>query len=180
MLGGGQDVLAVLYEGIVSGRNRRRLGTFFTPASVVNFMLDSAEKMLPRPAVVIDPGAGVGAFSLAAKRQWPMVEVFAIDVNIATLGLLAARPQAAINIVYQDFLTWAVGSAVPAAKPRLWIGNPPYTRHQDPSLDLPARQPPAPVAREGHRHPREDAPDQNGVDKPRPPTPGRAAGRRRT
>lgn len=135
-LDGGQDVLALLYEGIVSGRNRRRLGTFFTPTSVVDFMLDCAEEVLPRPAVVIDPGAGVGAFSLAAKRRWPMAEVFAIDVNVATLGLLAARPQADINIVHQDYLAWAVGSTVPASKPRLWIGNPPYTRHQDLSVDF--------------------------------------------
>lgn len=130
-LDGGKDVLALLYEGIVSGRNRRRLGTFFTPALVVDFMLDSAEAMLPQPAVVIDPGAGVGAFSLAAKRRWPTAEVFAIDVNVATLGLLAARPQADINLVHEDYLEWAVGPNVPASSPRLWIGNPPYTRHQE-------------------------------------------------
>ena len=135
-LDGGKDVLALLYEGIVSGRNRRRLGTFFTPASVVDFMLDTAEKMIPQPAVVIDPGAGVGAFSLAAKRRWPMAQVFAIDVNVATLGLLAARPQADINLVHQDYLAWSVGQSVPASKPRLWIGNPPYTRHQELSADL--------------------------------------------
>ncbi len=135
-LAGGQDVLALLYEAIVSGRNRRRLGTFFTPASVVDFMLDTSEAMLPHPAVVIDPGAGVGAFSLAAKRRWPAADVFAIDVNVATLGLLAARAQADINVVHQDYLAWANGTTVPTLKPRLWIGNPPYTRHQDLSADL--------------------------------------------
>src|SRR5919109_79527 len=33
-LAGGHDVLALLYEGLVSGQNRRRLGTFFTPSAV--------------------------------------------------------------------------------------------------------------------------------------------------
>ena len=54
-LEGGRDVLAMLYEGVVAGRNRRRLGTFFTPPAVVEFMLDLAEEVLPAPASVIDP-----------------------------------------------------------------------------------------------------------------------------
>lgn len=130
-LEGGTDVLAMLYEGIVSGRNRRRLGTFFTPPPVVDFMLDRAEALLPEPAVVIDPGAGVGAFSLAAKRRWPMAHVLAVDVNVVTLGLLGARPHADVSLVLDDYLSWAVGPAVPDRTPRLWIGNPPYTRHQE-------------------------------------------------
>lgn len=128
---GDTDALAVLYEAIVSGRNRRRLGTFFTPAPVVDFMLDTAEGLLGCPRVVIDPGAGVGAFSIAAKRRWPTADVYAVDVNVATLGLLAARPGADVNLVHEDFLAWALGSGVPAPGPRLWIGNPPYTRHQE-------------------------------------------------
>ncbi|MBI4304889.1 MAG: methyltransferase [Chloroflexi bacterium] len=126
-----EDVLAALYEGIVSGRNRRRLGTFFTPPLVVEFMLERAEHALGQPAIVIDPGAGVGAFSLAAKRRWPHAEVVAVDINVVTLGLLGARPGADVTLVLDDFLVWAAGANVPARQPRLWIGNPPYTRHQE-------------------------------------------------
>jgi adenine-specific DNA-methyltransferase len=129
-LTGGRDVLASLYEAIVSGENRRRLGTFFTPPAVVDFMLDRAEAILETPSVVIDPGAGVGAFSLAARRRWPDARVVAVDVNVVTLGLLAARPDSDVELVHADYLEWARGPAVPGAKPRLWIGNPPYTRHQ--------------------------------------------------
>jgi adenine-specific DNA-methyltransferase len=130
-LEGGTDVLAMLYEAIVSGRNRRRLGTFFTPPPIVDFMLDRAEALLPAPAVVIDPGAGVGAFTLAARRRWPKADVLAVDVNVVTLGLLGARPHADVSLVLEDYLSWAAGPAVPDGTPRLWIGNPPYTRHQE-------------------------------------------------
>jgi adenine-specific DNA-methyltransferase len=135
-LEGGADVLALLYEGIVSGRNRRRLGTFFTPPAVVDFMLDRAEALLATPAVVVDPGAGVGAFSLAARRRWPNADVLAVDVNVVTLGLLGARPHADVSLVLEDYLSWAVGPKVPNQTPRLWIGNPPYTRHQELSANL--------------------------------------------
>lgn len=130
-LAGGPDVLAQLYERLVSGRNRRRLGTFFTPPAVVDFMLGRAEDLLGAPAVVIDPGAGVGAFSLAAGRRWPQAQVAAVDVNVVTLGLMAARSDGNISLVLEDYLSWALGGDVPEAHPRLWIGNPPYTRHQE-------------------------------------------------
>lgn len=134
-LEGGRDVLAMLYEGVVAGRNRRRLGTFFTPPSVVEYMLDLAEEVLPLPASVIDPGAGVGAFSLAAKRRWPDAQVTAVDLNLVTLGLLAARPAAELRVVLNNYLEWAVQGELPAT-PRLWIGNPPYTRHQELSAEV--------------------------------------------
>lgn len=133
---GGTDVLAAVYEHLVSGRSRRRLGTFFTPPSVVEFMLDRAESHITVPQVVIDPGAGVGAFSLAAKRRWPNARVLAVDVNVVTLGLLASRQDTGIELVLDDFLKWAPGVQVPAAGPRLWIGNPPYTRHQELTAEL--------------------------------------------
>lgn len=134
-LDSGRDVLAMLYEGIVAGRNRRRLGTFFTPAAVVEHMLDLAEEVLQTPASVIDPGAGVGAFSLAAKRRWPDSEITAVDLNLVTLGLLAVRPAADLRVVLADYLDWALGDDLPPT-PRLWIGNPPYTRHQELSPEV--------------------------------------------
>lgn len=135
-LAGGTDVLAAVYERLVSGRSRRRLGTFFTPPSVVEFMLDRAESHIAAPPVVIDPGAGVGAFSLAAKRRWPNARVLAVDVNVVTLGLLACRQNTGIELVLDDFLKWAPGVRVPDDGPRLWIGNPPYTRHQELTAEL--------------------------------------------
>lgn len=128
------DVFATLYEKVVSGPNRRRLGTFFTPPEVVDLMLERAAAMLPAPARIVDPGAGVGAFSVAAAKWWPDATVCAIDVNLVTLGLLATRlalegQAEQVDLVLEDYLPWVQADRSPG--PRLFLGNPPYTRHQD-------------------------------------------------
>lgn len=133
----GRDVLALVYEQLVSGSNRRRLGTFFTPDSVVALMLDRAEAVLGVPDEVIDPGAGVGAFTVAARRRWPAdsTRVTAVDVNAVTLGLLAARCHVLglgpVELVHDDYLSWVGGRESGNFGSRLLLGNPPYTRHQE-------------------------------------------------
>lgn len=133
------DVLARVYEQVVAGRNRRRLGTFFTPPAIVEHMITCARTVLPAPDHVIDPGAGVGAFTLAVLRSWPSARVSAVDINAVTLGLLAARTTAVgpdgggsslLSLVPDDFLGWLRSGWPELAGPRLVLGNPPYTRHQ--------------------------------------------------
>lgn len=129
------DWFAAVYEKVVAGPNRRRLGTFFTPPNVVELMLDRAGRVLPEPTSIVDPGAGVGAFSVAAAMRWPDAKVQAVDVNVVTLGLLAARlvgcgHSARVELVLEDFISW-VQDAGSLGGGRLFLGNPPYTRHQD-------------------------------------------------
>jgi hypothetical protein len=132
------DLLALTYEWVVSGMNRRRLGTFFTPPALVRHMIDTADELFAdAPALVADPGAGVGAFTLAARRHWPMAEVAAVDVNTVTLGLLAARLYAQggdtndhLRVIPKDYLAWLAEDWPSENGPRLILGNPPYTRHQ--------------------------------------------------
>ncbi|HKP90628.1 MAG TPA: hypothetical protein VJT75_11735 [Thermoleophilaceae bacterium] len=145
-LGGWRDPLAVLYDASISPSNRRRLGTVFTPEPIVEHMLDLVDlKLNGPPACVIDPGAGSGAFTIAAARRWPRARVIAVDVNVVTLGLLAARitfeaeaePLDAatlerVELVLGDYLAqldelYAEGAAVPVVA----LGNPPYTRVQE-------------------------------------------------
>jgi hypothetical protein len=135
----GPEFLANLYEAIVAAPNRRRLGTFFTPSSTVEWMLRAWEELEGAPQLVIDVGAGVGAFSLRAHARWPKSRIAAIDVNPVTLGLLAvlARSRGADDrITYEldDFVTW--GKDRHADPPTLVLGNPPYTRLEL----LPARE----------------------------------------
>ena len=75
------EMLAALYADLVSGKNRRVLGTFFTPADEVALMLDRWSASEDAPSVVIDVGAGVGVFTAAATRQWPLASVTAVDIN---------------------------------------------------------------------------------------------------
>lgn len=137
--------MSALYEASISATNRRRLGTVFTPKPLVDYMVEQAAEELGRsPGCVIDPGAGVGAFTISAARRWPTARIVAVDVNVVTLGLLAARlafeadhPDCAndvaeIELIHRDYL-----DALPtifdadALGPILALGNPPYTRVQE-------------------------------------------------
>ena len=144
-LGTELDPLTVLYEASISRAHRRRLGTVFTPAPVVNHMLDLVGKVTSDdPDCVVDPGAGVGAFTIAAARRWPSARIVAVDVNVVTLGLLATRiafevdtePADAdvlqrIELSHADYLD-GLSTRFGAGKGRLVaVGNPPYTRIQE-------------------------------------------------
>lgn len=129
----GDDVFARIYERIVSGPRRRHLGTFFTSPMVLDYMYGAlAATSLAPPANVIDPGAGVGAFSTTSMTRWPDATVYAIDVNVVTLGLLAAHIGEAskLELINEDFLAWLTRAYSILSGPNIIIGNPPYTRHQ--------------------------------------------------
>lgn len=135
LMDGSGDWFATVYEHVVAGPNRRRLGTFFTPPNVVDLMLERASVVLPTPTTIVDPGAGVGAFSAAAAKQWPDAKVQAVDVNVVTLGLLAARLRSRgqsgrVELILEDFIAWVQGAGSIGGG-RLFLGNPPYTRHQE-------------------------------------------------
>lgn len=129
------ELLGRIYEQLVAGENRRHLGTFFTPTAVLDYM----ERVVASdPATVVDPGAGVGAFTAAALRRWPAAQAHAVDINLVTLGLLAAHPglseavqdDARLRLHHSDFIRWMRHEFARLQTPKLIFGNPPYTRHQ--------------------------------------------------
>jgi hypothetical protein len=144
-LGRGFDPLTTLYDASISRAHRRRLGTVFTPMPVVEHMLDLASQLLEaEPDCIADPGAGVGAFTVAAAGRWPNARIVAVDVNLVTLGLLATRiafeldadpaeetSLRRIELIHQDYLD-LLGERFGAGPGRLLaLGNPPYTRIQE-------------------------------------------------
>jgi hypothetical protein len=152
-LGTGAEPLAALYNVSISRVHRRRLGTVFTPTPVVDHMIDLvADLMHGAPDCVVDPGAGVGAFTVAAAKRWPDARIVAVDVNVVTLGLLATRiafeldaePIDAqglqrIELVHHDYLD-RLSDRFGAGKGRLLtLGNPPYTRIQELPAEYRAR-----------------------------------------
>lgn len=145
-LHGGGDPLAQVYERLVAAPRRRPLGTFFTPASISTYMTLLVKSRVTRDLVtVVDPGAGVGAFTRGALEAWPDAHVHAVDVNVATLGLLAATPAIAsgmpdrTSLHHADFLQWLLHYWPSKTGPGLIWGNPPYTRHQGLSAETKLR-----------------------------------------
>ena len=143
VLHSGRDLFGELYTAIVSMSSRRRLGTVFTPPPVTDHMLTRCEEYGVEPATVVDPRAGVGAFTLEAATRWN-VPVVAVDLNVATLGLLAARCHLAghettdlptqngvaqgeprrIHLVLRDFLAWLLEGLSRTMGPTLIVGTP--------------------------------------------------------
>lgn len=136
------ETLAAIYAQLVSGTNRRALGTFFTPRPEVELMLDMWQQTESAPSTVVDVGAGVGVFTASAHARWPTANVYGVDINPVTLGLLALRAWigglalqdatssgAGVRILREDFTTW-IESFDRTPAPRLILGNPPYTRSQ--------------------------------------------------
>lgn len=133
-----QTLLARMYEMAVVSPHRRALGTFFTPSEIVDRMLARAEATAGVPTSVVDMGAGVGVFTAAAMRRWPEADVWAVDVNPVTLGLLAVlthlsgdglQRKSRLRLVLDDFARWQ-HDVESLGSPRLLIGNPPFTRAQ--------------------------------------------------
>jgi adenine-specific DNA-methyltransferase len=146
LLGLDDDPLAELYNACISASNRRRLGTVFTPPALVEHMLTLVEHELDDPpSVVIDPGAGVGAFTIAAARTWPEARIVAVDINPVTLGLLATRLAFEADLDEEnadayDHVDLRLASYLDEIEslfsedttgPILVLGNPPYTRVQE-------------------------------------------------
>ncbi|MFC5265885.1 hypothetical protein ACFPJ1_27545 [Kribbella qitaiheensis] len=134
--------LADLYARTVSPVSRRNLGTFFTAPREVNWMVDQWAASQPKPRAVVDVGAGVGIFTTTAASRWPDAQVWAVDINPVTLGLLALRVHneyriessvsldPGIRLVLDDYVAWVQETWHDLPSGRLVLGNPPYTRLQ--------------------------------------------------
>ena len=75
------DFFGTLYEFISSQSKRAGLGQFFTPATIVNFMVISKGDMEPG-TTVNDPSCGSGRFLIAAHATHPHIRVFGEDLDL--------------------------------------------------------------------------------------------------
>jgi len=132
------DVLGRFYEELVPQEERRKLGEFYTPKPIAEFMVAWAVR--DESAEVLDPGAGSGTFLVEAVRrlramgvEQPVERVVGVDVNplavlMATLNLLRVEPGSNPRVLLADFfdlspLTLGYFSSV--------VCNPPYARHHE-------------------------------------------------
>jgi len=130
LIASGADPLGDLLCLLRDGRERRTVGAFYTPPSLVATMSDW---LLGRdPNRVVDPGCGSGRFSAYVARTRPDLEIIAIDADpLATLltrAALAVLNAERATVLHHDYLT----AALPEIAGRTgFLGNPPYVRHHD-------------------------------------------------
>ncbi|MFT3842384.1 MAG: N-6 DNA methylase [Myxococcaceae bacterium] len=106
---------------------RKATGAWFTPAWLVEEVLDACAPFLPPRFCAVDPASGGGGFLAAVNARWPRAELRGLEVNAAAAQECRARvPQA--KVVEGDALGegWArLARSIPEG-PELWVGNPPY------------------------------------------------------
>jgi adenine-specific DNA-methyltransferase len=116
-------------EGLKGREERYRLGQFFTPQAIAEYMAAAALEVAP--ATVLDPGVGGGVLlrALAGGDR----RLFGLDVDPDAVELASeSLPNA--EIVVGDFLA---ASAWPLSEQTfdVVIANPPYIRHHNLSAD---------------------------------------------
>ncbi len=108
-------------------RDERKLrGAFFTPAWLVEKVLDEVAPFVPKRGAlrVVDPACGAGAFLSAAAKRWPRAELLGLELNGASARICRARvPRATVRVgdALLDDLLPPRGDAF-----ELWVGNPPW------------------------------------------------------
>jgi adenine-specific DNA-methyltransferase len=129
----GLDPLGDRFCELRSSAQRRELGAVYTPAAIVEAMVEWAHVEHVTPTRIVDPGAGSGRYLIAAARLFPLAKLIAVDVD--PLAMLVLRANASVlgfaerlSVHLVDYRALEL-PAVDGAT--LFIGNPPYVRHHD-------------------------------------------------
>lgn len=133
----GGDPLGEAFLRLRPAVARRAMGAVYTHPALVAGMVAQAAALLPAPVRIVDPGAGSGRFTRAAAALFPAAQVLAIEsdplaaqllrANLAVTGLTACT-----QVREEDFCTIDLP---PVAGATLFIGNPPYVRHHQLSVE---------------------------------------------
>jgi len=163
------DFLGRIYEKLISPQDRKRLGQFYTPPGIVDFIV---ELTVNKPdGVVLDPGCGSGSFLVKAYHKLrelngvprvvkgPLSErfhrqlledIYGIDINqfpahLSVINLAIQNPRARIerlNVVVSDFFDIRPGQATLTGFESLTAEGKPTLVKLPPSFDVVVANPP--------------------------------------
>ena len=141
------DTLGRIYEEIIPQEERRRLGEFYTPRPIAEFMVRWAINS-PKDCM-LDPGVGSGTFliealyrleTLGLARAQAVSQLYGIDINplavlMATINILQRAPGSRPRVFMADFFDVSPLTAQALGMDRIEfdavVCNPPYTRHHE-------------------------------------------------
>jgi adenine-specific DNA-methyltransferase len=126
----GNDPLGDQFCALFSAEERRPKGATYTPAAIIDAMLEWAGDRT-QPSRIVDPGVGSARFLVAAGRLFPNAELIGVEIDplaallarahLATAGM-ADRSRVMLRDYRQIDLPVISGQT-------LFLGNPPYVRH---------------------------------------------------
>ncbi|HXF30430.1 MAG TPA: hypothetical protein VN522_02835 [Solirubrobacterales bacterium] len=128
----GFDPLGADFCEIFSPVERRSSGATYTPAQIVEAMVDWALDG-PTPDRIIDPGSGSARFAQSAALAIPTATVEAVELDplaaiVSRANLAAAGLGKRARVRLSDYRSYRA----PETDGRsLYIGNPPYVRHHN-------------------------------------------------
>ena len=128
----GHDPLGVDFIRLRPPAVRRVLGAIYTPAVIVETMIEwaAAEPGAP-PTRIVDPGTGSGRFLLAAANAFPQAQLVGAEIDPLAVKLLKATATVAgfadrLIVHCGDYRTIRLQNIEGRT---LFVGNPPYVRH---------------------------------------------------
>jgi hypothetical protein len=127
----GEDPLGEAFCALRPAAERRAQGATYTPLGIVETMVAWAASRGGATRVV-DPGAGSGRFLVRAGRRLPDAELWGVELDpvaaiVARAHLAAAGLAKRARVIVGDYRD----APLPGHDGRtLYIGNPPYVRHQ--------------------------------------------------
>ena len=128
LIDAGQDPLGEVFCRLRNADTRRGDGAFYTPAALVDPMVEWVQA--ENPERVVDAGCGSGRFAVAMARSNPDVILVAVDLDpLATLmtrAHLHAVKARNVTVVQGDYTRLALRATEGRTA---FIGNPPYVRH---------------------------------------------------
>lgn len=132
LIGQGHDPLGGVFLRLRSPEVRRDLGAVYTPAPIIESMLNWCADQ-GAPERVVDPGAGSGRYLIAAAARFPRAKLVGVELDPVAALMLRANLTARghmkrATIVVDDFRRAALGHVEGRT---LFLGNPPYVRHHD-------------------------------------------------
>lgn len=117
-----EEALAAHHDAVT----RKTLGAFFTPAPLVESVIEAVAPFVPaRGALrIIDPACGAGAFLVAARKRWPRADVIGVELDPIAAKQARKRVPSARIINANALLDapWPERGDVF----ELWLGNPPW------------------------------------------------------
>lgn len=126
-----EDVIGLLYLSCKNIRNRKAMGSYYTPTKVVRQLIQKVIEKNGTKRTVLDPCCGTGNFLLQLPDTFSMEHIYgndldAVSVKVTRLNMALRFPKADVERIYQHITHKNYLKSRKDIEADLIIGNPPW------------------------------------------------------